>query len=89
MYVAKVDVSEADGPTVGQVAGGSVPCNHAGKVLRSDDGRVVGSTNGHRQWSGDDAAMAVIDCCHINQRQCLARRQEIERAIGYTIGPDR
>ena len=45
--------------------------------------------DGDRDRLGDNAAMGIIDGRRIGQRQYLADRQEIERAVGDAVGPGR
>ena len=89
--VAEVDVGKGDA-AAGMVGGGIAGAGLLGEAVaagRDRGRRVVGAGDGDRDRLGDDAAMAVVDLRRVGQRQDLADRQEIERAIGDAVGPGR
>ena len=58
MHVGEVDVGEADGAAVGQVAGrGDLLGDRADQILRGDHRRVVGAGDGDVDLLGDQAAV--------------------------------
>src|SRR5260370_24445386 len=58
-----------------------------GLVGGRDQRQVVGGGDGHRQGRGAGAEMVVGNLHRGDERHLLARRREVERAVGDLVGP--
>ena len=90
MHVGEINIGEADGAAIGQVVvGQTVLGDRTDEILRGDDRRVIGASDGHREWAADDAAVTIINRHRVNQRQRVARPQEVECAVDHAVGQGR